>query len=81
QDQYSPVSMHLQTIQILAGTKGIYDDVPTADVRRFITDLMVYFEGPQKAITDELAQKLTLKGNDLESRILEACKSFRKSWK
>jgi len=81
QDQYSPVSMPLQIIQILAGIEGVFDDIPVADVRRFLVDLTVHFEGPQKATLSELSDKLSFKGNDLRDRILSTCKSFRKTWK
>jgi F-type H+-transporting ATPase subunit alpha len=81
QDQYTPVSAHIQIIQIYSGNMGVLDDVPVQDVKRFLNDLAVHFEGPQKAITDELAQKLTFKNNDLKARILAAANAFRKSWK
>jgi F-type H+-transporting ATPase subunit alpha len=81
QDQFSPIPMHLQIIQILAGTEGVYDDVPVSEVRRFIHDMMVHFEGPQKALTDELAARLTFKGNELKNQVLAAARAFRKGWK
>ncbi|MDP2313732.1 MAG: F0F1 ATP synthase subunit alpha, partial [Pseudomonadota bacterium] len=79
QDQYSPVAMHIQIVQILAGNEGLLDDVPVADVRRFLSDLSVHLES--HPVAQELAQKLTFKGNDLKERALATVKSFRSTWK
>jgi F-type H+/Na+-transporting ATPase subunit alpha len=40
QPQYSPYSMEDQAISIWLGTSGELDEVPTADVRRFETELL-----------------------------------------
>jgi F-type H+-transporting ATPase subunit alpha len=79
QDQYSPVPMHIQIIQILAGTEGLLDDVAVSDVRRFLSDLAVHLE--TNAVAQELAAKLTFKGNDIKERSLQTVKAFRATWK
>jgi F-type H+-transporting ATPase subunit alpha len=79
QDQYSPVKMEIQIIQILAGIEGLTDDVALGDVRRFLGDLATHFDGGPMAT--ELATKLTFKGSDLKERILAETKSFRSTWK
>jgi F-type H+-transporting ATPase subunit alpha len=79
QDQYSPVAMHIQIIQILAGTEGLLDDVAVSDVRRFLSDLATHLES--NAVAKELQAKLTFKGNDLKDRSLATVKAFRASWK
>jgi F-type H+-transporting ATPase subunit alpha len=79
QDQYSPVSMHVQILQILAGVEGLLDDVAVTDVRRFLGDLALHLE--TNAVASELAQKLTFKGNDLKDRSLAVIKAFRATWK
>ncbi len=79
QDQYTPVAMHVQIIQILAGTEGLLDDIEVSEVRRFLSDLAVHLE--TNPVAQELAQKLTFKGNDLKERSLQAVKSFRATWK
>ncbi len=81
QDQYSPLAMEMQIIQIVAGTEGVLDDIAVTDVRRFLGDLTIHFEGPETALRAELAAKATFKGNDLKDRIIAACKAFRASWK
>jgi F-type H+-transporting ATPase subunit alpha len=79
QDQYAPVSMEMQIIQIIAGTEGLLDDVAVSDVRRFLSDLASHMGGGPLA--KELAEKLSFKGNDLKDRIMAEIKSFRASWK
>ncbi|MEN9785622.1 MAG: synthase alpha subunit [Pseudomonadota bacterium] len=79
QDQYAPVKMEIQIIQILAGTEGLLDDVAVADVRRFLSDLAASMDGGP--IATELATKQTFKGSDLKDRILAEVKRFRSTWK
>ena len=79
QDQYSPIPMELQVIQLIAGTEGVLDDVDVNDVRRFLVDLNTHFEN--HPIRAELREKMNLKGSDLKERIIAACKSFRATWK
>ncbi len=81
QDQYSPLSMEMQIIQIVAGTEGALDDVPVNDVRRFLGDLATYFEGAGAPLAAELRKSFKFKGTDLKERILAACKAFRATWK
>jgi F-type H+-transporting ATPase subunit alpha len=82
QDQYSPVPMELQIIQIVCGTEGVYDDVAVADVRRFIGDLTGHFE--QHPLTIELRANLTAKfraGGPLREKVLAEARQFRSLWK
>ncbi len=81
QDQYSPLAMEMQIIQILVGTEGVLDDVAVGDVRRFLGDLVTHFEGSAKALTAELTAKFSFKGNDLKDRIVRESRSFRTTWK
>jgi F-type H+-transporting ATPase subunit alpha len=82
QDQYSPVPMELQIIQIVCGTEGVYDDVAVADVRRFISDLTGHFE--KHPLTVELRANLTAKfraGGPLREKVLAEARQFRSLWK
>jgi F-type H+-transporting ATPase subunit alpha len=81
QDQYSPLPMEMQIIQIIAGTEGVLDDVAVGDVRRFLADLVTHFEGSANGLTKELAAKFSFKGNDLKDRIVAESRSFRTTWK
>ena len=79
QDQYSPVAMHIQIIQIMAGIEGHLDDIAVDQVRRFLADLATHLE--THPVAAELGQKLTFKNNDLKDRCLQVIKSFRATWK
>jgi len=79
QDQYAPVRMEIQIIQIVAGTEGLLDDVAVPDVRRFLVDLAAHFDGHELAV--QLAQRQTFKGNDLKNQIMAETKRFRSTWK
>ena len=82
QDQYSPVPMEMQVVQIVCGTEGVYDDVPVGDVRRFIGDMSSHFEGHE--LTLDLRAKLNAKfrsGGELREKVLAEARRFRSTWK
>jgi F-type H+-transporting ATPase subunit alpha len=83
QDQYAPVPMEIQVIQILAGTEGLLDDVAVADVRRFLADLASAMQGGPLAneLRARLDEKGILKKTDMKPRILDAVKQFRAGWR
>jgi F-type H+-transporting ATPase subunit alpha len=83
QDQYAPVAMEIQVIQILAGTEGLLDDVPVNDTRRFLADLAAGMQGTPLAteLRTRLDESGLMKKTDMKSRILDAVKQFRASWK
>jgi len=69
QPQYQPFPVEEQVVSVFAGTKGFLDDLVVADVPRFESELLAHFrdEFPelleeirdQRAISDELSEKLT----------------------
>ena len=42
----SPMPVEEQVVSIFAGTTGVLDDLPVADVKRFENELLDYFRGP-----------------------------------
>ncbi len=85
--QYHPEDVVDQVIQIFAGagttnpaTKGLLDDVTVKHVQVFCQALVTYFQGPGKALRDELAQKKAFSG-DMEARFVAAVKQFKAGWK
>ena len=83
QGQFSPVAVEMQIVHILAGTRGICDDIGVDDVVGFIAELNTHFEAKHRDLLDELVKVGTLKkekAGDLEDRIVSAIKSFRASW-
>jgi F-type H+-transporting ATPase subunit alpha len=83
QDQYSPVAMEMQVIQIIAGTEGLLDDVALGDARRFLADLAKSLDGSPLAVElrTRLDEKGLMKKTDMKKRIIEAVKAFRSSWR
>ena len=80
QPQYVPMSAIDQVIQIFAGGKGALDSLTIEQVQPFATALVDHFNGPAKALRDELAEKKTLKKDGLADRIEEEIKNFKSGW-
>jgi len=80
QGQYSPLSVQMQIVQILAGTHGHCDDIPSVKVGSFIHDLSKHFEKSHSDLLNEIVAKGTLKKDGLQGRILDAIKDFRSNW-
>ncbi|MCK6502504.1 F0F1 ATP synthase subunit alpha [Myxococcota bacterium] len=81
QGQYSPLTVQMQVVHILAGTSGTTDDVAPNQVGRFIRDLTHHFEKNHAALLVEIIDKGTFKKSDLRDRVVAAIKSFRSTWK
>ena len=81
QPQASPVTVEMQVVQILAGTKGICDELPVPQVIPFIKALTDHMNGNQAALLAELRDKADLKKDDLENRVVKAIRDFRGTWK
>ena len=79
QPQYEPLDVIDQVIQIYAGGEGFLDDLNNDQVQPFASALSEYFQGPGKAIRDELADQKAL-GDDLKSKLSDAIKSFKAGW-
>jgi len=80
QPQYQPIDVIDQVLQIFAGSKGIYDELPLDKVQAFASDMLKHFQGPAKPLRDELAEKKTMKKTDLPDRIVESINEFKQGW-
>jgi F-type H+-transporting ATPase subunit alpha len=80
QGQYSPLTVEMQIVHILAGDCGACDDVPVPRVTAFMNDLTAHFERDHKALLKEIVDRGTFKKSDLKDRVIAAVKAFRKSW-
>ncbi|MEM6855066.1 MAG: F0F1 ATP synthase subunit alpha, partial [Planctomycetota bacterium] len=80
QGQYVPMDVIDQVLQIFAGGKGALDSLTIEQVQPFATALVDHFNGPAKALRDELAEKKTLKKDGLADRIEEEIKNFKSGW-
>jgi F-type H+-transporting ATPase subunit alpha len=83
QDQYSPLAMEMQVIQIVAGTEWQLDDIAVNDVRRFLADLVKSLEGSPLAneLRSRLDEKGLMKKTDMKKRIIDAVKQFKATWR
>jgi F-type H+-transporting ATPase subunit alpha len=80
QPQYQPRHVVDQIISIYAGTKGILDDVPLAQVAAFEKGMLEYFQAMGKPVWNELDKKKALDA-ELEKKLLDAVGAFKSSWK
>ena len=78
QDQYIPFGVIDQCLSIFAGSKGFLDDLPLDKVHDFERELHEYFNGPQKALREELEKERSFKkiGDKFEAAIGD----FKKTW-
>ena len=76
QGQYQPMHVVDQVIQIFAGNKGFYDKLKVDQVQPFATALVEHFEGPGKAVRDEVLEKQTLKKDGLADKLEAEIKAF-----
>ena len=79
QPQYQPMDVIDQVLQIFAGSRGFYDDLPVEKVQPFAKDLLAHFEGPAKSLRDELAEKKSVKGG-LDDKLKQAMTEFKQGW-
>ena len=80
QGQYSPVTVEMQIVHILAGECGACDDLSVEKVVDFIADLTTHFEANHADLLAEILERGTLKKSDIKDRINAAITSFRSSW-
>ena len=79
QDQYKPLSIELQVIEIFAGVNGYLDDLPIDKVRLFQEELLAYIENSHKAVKEEIIQKKVL-DQDLSQKLKMAIEEFKKQF-
>ncbi len=79
QGQYSPVPVEEQVVEIFAATKGHLDDVPVADIRRFVAD---FKDSLRRNHADLLGSIVETKqfGDDAQRRVVDAVTEFKKQF-
>jgi F-type H+-transporting ATPase subunit alpha len=80
QAQYSPETVEMQIVHILAGNSGACDDITLREVTGFIADLTSHFNSAQKALLAEIIERQTFKKSDLKDRVVAAIKDYRSTW-
>ncbi|MEU0882197.1 F0F1 ATP synthase subunit alpha [Lentzea sp. NPDC005914] len=79
QGQYSPVPVEEQVVEIFAATKGHLDDVPVADIRRFVAD---FKDSLRRNHADLLGSIIETKKfpEDAQTRVVAALNEFKKQF-
>ncbi|MCX2949863.1 F0F1 ATP synthase subunit alpha [Lentzea sp. NEAU-D7] len=79
QGQYSPVPVEEQVVEIFAATKGHLDDVPVADIRRFVAD---FKDSLRRNHADLLGSIVETKKfpEDAQQRVVAAVTEFKKQF-
>ncbi len=80
QKQYSPLTVEMQIVHILAGGCGSCDSLELDHVPPFIEALTSHFQANHADLLAEIVEKATFKKNDLRGRVEAEIKSFRSTW-
>jgi F-type H+-transporting ATPase subunit alpha len=80
QDQYSPLTVEKQVISLYAGTNGFVDDIPTASIRRFESELLSFIERRQSDLLKTIADKKTI-DDALKPKLEAAIKEFKQQFR
>jgi len=83
QNQYSPLSMEMESIYLFAMQNGFFDDVAVSDVKRFQADLGEFFNTRKGELLDKIRnEKPDLKKDaTMVDAVKQVIGDFKKSWK
>ncbi|WP_329789327.1 F0F1 ATP synthase subunit alpha [Lentzea sp. DG1S-22] len=79
QGQYSPVPVEEQVVEIFAATKGHLDDVPVADIRRFVAEFKDSLRRNHADVLNGIVETKQF-GEDSQKRVVDAVKEFKKQF-
>jgi F-type H+-transporting ATPase subunit alpha len=80
QDQYEPMAVEMQVVQVVAGTAGLCDDIELNSVVGFMKELASHLEANEAALLADIVELGTFKKNDLKDRVISAVKAFKATW-
>jgi F-type H+-transporting ATPase subunit alpha len=80
QPQYRPYEYADEVLSIYAGTRGLLDDVPPAQVLAFEHDMLELFRDEYPELRDELERTGAL-GEELEEKVRRAIGELKARWK
>jgi F-type H+-transporting ATPase subunit alpha len=83
QNQYSPLSMEMESVYLFAMQNGYFDDVKVTDVKRFQNAMGEYFETRKTELLDKIRnEKPDLKKDAAAvDAVKQAISDFKASWK
>lgn len=76
QNQYSPMTIDREVIEIFAVKNKFLDDIDEASVKSFLNSLYEYMVNIEKEVIDEINQKRVL-DDDLNKKLLAILKTFK----
>jgi F-type H+-transporting ATPase subunit alpha len=79
QGQYVPLPVEKQILIIFAGTQGLLDDLPVAELRRFEEELYKFVEAKHADVLTDIATKKAM-DDDLKARAKAAIEAFKKKF-
>ena len=80
QAQYSPLTVEMQAVHIIAGQAGTCDELAPNQVVPYIQALTTKFESDHADLLGEILERGTFKKSDLKDRIIAAIKAFRETY-
>jgi F-type H+-transporting ATPase subunit alpha len=78
QPQYSPLQVEEQVAVVYAGTRGYLDKVPTAQVRRFESELLSHLHSKHQDLLDTIRTEKDLK--NVEARLKDVLAAFAENF-
>jgi F-type H+-transporting ATPase subunit alpha len=79
QDQYSPMHVVDQIIQIFSAVNGFLDDIEVGDIKRFDSELLEYIRNVEPGLRKELEEKLDI-DDEFTERLKKAIDAFKKTF-
>ena len=79
QEQFVPMPVEHQAVQIFAGVSGYLDDIPLGKVRVFLKELVRKISSDHPDVWEKMREKEDLT-NEIEKRLREIIESFKKGF-
>ena len=79
QPQYQPIPTEKQVLIIFAANNGFLDDYPVASLKRYETEMYVFFDNRQADLLATLRDKKAI-DDDLKARIVAGLEQFKKEF-
>lgn len=76
QDQYKPLSAVQQIVSIFSGVRGLVDDIPVSDIKKFENGLLNFMEDKHQALMDKIEEAKKL-DDDSEGQLKAAIEEFK----
>lgn len=80
QGQYDPIPVEKQVVSIYLGTKGFMDEIPVADVQRFVKESIEFVEVKYKQIYENIKKEKDI-SKETEELLNKAAKEFLSTFK